>query len=107
MDFGFGLRLEDPSLQWKWAPPRYLPGLRRVEAVATGAIAIRTNHWCKWGKDSPIGPPWELDGGFGYPYGVDGEISLRAWRLGLRVGLVPAAVVGIDFHRQADSIPTA
>ena len=63
-----------------------LPGLRRVEAVATGAIAIRTNHWGKWGKDSPIGPPWELDEAFGYPYGVDGEISLRAWRLGLRVG---------------------
>ena len=98
LSFGLGLRLQDPSMLFKWAPPRYMPGVRRVQAVVTGAMALRIDRWGQWGS-SPIGPPWLLDEGMAYPYGIDGEISLRAWRLGFRVGLVPEAVVGIVFKQ--------
>ena len=96
LSFGLGMRIEDPSMLFKWAPPRYMSGVRRAEAICTCAIALRIDQWGRW-QESPIGPPWLLDEGMGYPYGMDEEVGLRAWRLGLRVGLVPDAVVGIVF----------
>ena len=96
LSFGLGMRIEDPSMLFKWATPRYMSGVRRAEAICTCAIALRIDQWGRW-QESPIGPPWLLDEGMGYPYGMDEEVGLRAWRLGLRVGLVPDAVVGIVF----------
>ena len=91
----------DPSMKWQWAPPSYMPGVRRVEGVCALAYATRPDQWGKWDKDSPIGPPWLLDEGFAFPYGCDEEIKLRAWRLGFKVGVVSESVVGTAFNRGA------
>ena len=92
LNFGMGQRVKDASMALEWAPPRLCPGMQRAQVICTCCIAIKTDSWGEL--------PYEgLDTRFAFPYGLDEEISLRAWRLGLTVGLVPDAVVASDLGK--------